>query len=554
MRAVKLFAVHGKRPVTTVLIFLVLCSALFAKGKKEEEKREEVNKDFILCITSFNVEGLPPGMQILGSVLQKELVVDLARIHYRVRSDDEISRYQELAIRAAMSDAAAKLSSKRAERDALLFSGAPDWKYKKEIKKITKEILELEDAYKKAADAIPLIAGKPLFLISEYNQQNGFPIPPQRGEEEEFLKTYKYDAFLEGKFQLAYGRVYAEFRFFTRGGSFVYEDYTIFSQEDLNEAADELKSRFLAALVNAEPAGLKVTTEPADARLEVNGRLANTGETVELPPGPVIIFASADDYQAVEKEIELEGGDTQEITFVLMPLAMETIGINIPGSGSLVYMGAMFLGGDIAAVEYKETETAEVETAEVENAEVEKTEVEMTENDTAENETETNETAILEITPEEGGEIQPRLFSVYVPIGQYRYIRVETEDGLTGEAIVKGRAGDEERVITLQPRKLPGKDEKPVEDKRKKFYGAYGRLWAALPVAFFAFGVYRNYNNSYNAAVYSTGNHSLYNSTRTSLYISIGAWSVAGAFLVETLVRMGIYVRTATKESVPLVK
>jgi hypothetical protein len=131
-----------------------------------------------------------------------------------------------------------------------------------------------------------------------------------------------------------------------------------------------------------------------------------------------------------------------------------------------------------------------------------------------------------------------------VPIGQYRYIRVETEDGLTGEAIVKGSSEDDVRIITLKPRKLPGKDDKPVEDMRRKFYNAYGRFWIALPAAFLINGFSQLYTNSYYMGSVSAG--------KTAYYISIGAWVVTGIFLVESLFRMGFYVHSASKETIPL--
>ena len=505
---------HTMRKIYFLLFFLVFSSALFALGKKEEEKRESVNNEFILCITAFDVSRLPPGQQILGSVLQKELVLDLGRIHHRIRNGDEISRYEELAMTAASHQAAAALAAKRTERDTLLFQGTADWKYKKEIKRINGELRELEAAYKKAEEEWPFIADKPLFIINEHNTKGSFPVPPERGGEEAFLKANNADAFLEGTFQFVYGRIYAEFRLFTRGASFVYQDSTIFSQEDFNNASDELKSRFLTALVNSPPAQLRLTAEPDHAQLEVNGRFVKSGDVVELAPGPVTVRAGADDHQGIVKEIELEGGDSEEIAFVLKPFTMETLGINLGRPGDSVYMGAMYLGGNTAAAKTEEADTV----------------------DEAVGKTEATD------------EIQQRFFSIYVPVGQYRYIRVETEDGLTGEAIVKGAFGDDVRIITLPPRKLPGKDDKPVEDKRRKFYGAYGRFWIALPVAFLAYGFYQAYDYSYTVL----RNQDMYNSAKTASYISIGAWAVAGAFLVETLVRMGIYVHTASKESIPL--
>jgi uncharacterized protein YukE len=538
-----------KRKIIFVLFFTGFCSAaLFARGKMEEEMPKSLNNEFILCIADFDVSALPPSQQILGSVMQRELVSDISRIHHRKRNDDEVSRYEELATTAAMKEAAAALSKKRAERDALLYQGAADWKYNKEIKRIDKELEELEEAYKKAVEEIPLVAEKPVFKISQTNIEGNFPPPPQRGEEEVFLKTNSADALLEGKFRLVYGRVYAEFRFFIHGASFVYEDSTIFSQEDLNIAADELKERFLTTLANSQPARLLLSAEPEYAQLELNGKLVKSGEVIELSPGPVTVRATADDHQSAVKEMELEEGDSDEIAFVLKPFTMETLDITLDKPGSLVYMGALFLGGNRSKItENKEQRTNE----EGEIASDETADDEITANEiTADGEVVSAEAISDEMDEiaEEITELKPGFFSVYIPVGQYRYIRIETEDGLTGEAIVKGSSEDTVRIITLAPRKLPGKDEKPVENKRKKFYGAYGRLWVALPIAFLASGFSAVYTNSFTIG----GKQDMFNNARTMYYVSIGTWVITGIFLAESLIRMGFYVHSASNEAIPL--
>jgi hypothetical protein len=567
-----------------LLLLLVCAVSLSAKGKQEEEIREPQNTEFTLCITAFDVSALPPSQQVLGTILQRELAQDLGRIHHRVRNDEELTRYQDLAWIVAQQEAAAKLAEKRAERDALLFQGAPDWKYRKELNRIGLELEELEEAYKKAVEEKPLIAEKSLFTISAANtgKEGTFPPPPARGGEESFLKNQNADALLEGKFRLLYGRIYAEFRLFTRGASFVYEDSTIFSPEDLNAASDELKSRFLEALYNSEPVRLTLHSDPDHAWLEVNGRQVSSGETLKLPPGPVTVRASADDHQSEVRELELEGGDTEEIAFVLKPFTMEALGLTLPGPGSSIYMGALYLGGNAPSkTETEETETAEIEAEETETTEAEAGEIEAEKEvekiaTTEAEKVETAETTaeVVETAGDEGAEVveaegadetetaaaeeQAGFFSIYVPAGQYRYIRVETEDGLTGEAIVKGSEGsrgspeEETRTITLEPRKLPGKDEKPVEDKRQKFYGAYGRFWIAMPLAFVISGFNQLYNNTYTLAFAATGSQAMYDTASMMTYVSIGAWVAAGAFLVESLIRMGIYIHTATKESIPL--
>jgi len=569
------------------ILFFLLLSPLFAKGKQEEEEIDSQNKEFTLCITTFDVSALPAGYQVLGPILQRELVQDLLRIHHRVRSEDELIRYEEMEWITAMHAAADRLAKEREKRDNLLYQGHPNWKYRQEVKKSKTEIEKLEEAYIKARDRKPVIEEQPLFklLAGNTTMPGSFPQPPEKGKEEAFLRSTNVDAFLGAKFRLLYGRVYVEFRIIARGSSFVYEDSSIFSSENLNRAADEMKQRFLAALVNSELVRIVLNAEPEDSQIVVNGRIVKKGEVLILPPGPVTIAVSAQDHESITEELELEGGE-DERSFALKPLPMEDLGITFPGPNSSVYKGAMYMGGnpvveeeqaEAAMTEEEETDeqqTDEQETGELvaeadeqtaedalteaeKIAEAEKTEEgaeiaeaeeaedgeEIAEGEEAEAE-EGEETAEIAEEGEEPedpviAEKQAGFFSFQVPSGQYQYIRVDTEDGLTGEAIVKGGSDPgKTRIITLQPRKLPGKDDQPVERARKKFYGAYGRFWIALPVAFFLSGL-------------SASNSPALGSPNTYTYVSYGAYAATGLFLAETLVRMFVYVHTGTKESIP---
>ncbi|MDR2072654.1 MAG: hypothetical protein LBP60_04375 [Spirochaetaceae bacterium] len=540
-----------------MLVLLYPGFSLFARGKQEESKPTPVNGEFVLCVTAFDVSGLPPSQETLGFILQRELVRDLAVIPYRLRSEEELFRYQGLAWTAVMHDAASRLAEKRLERDALLYQGLPNWKYKKELKRINGELRPLEEDFAKAESQRPLIEAKPLFTISAVNIGNGlrspeeedypapgaFPPPPERGDEEAFLRTHNADAVLTGTLRFFYGRIYAEFRIFSRGGSFVYEDSTIFSPEDFNGASDELKDRFLTALSNTDPARLVIHTEPEQARILVNERAVKSGEELRLFPGPVSVSVNADDYYPELRDAELTGGEEAEHSFTLRPKIMEVLGLTLTGPGASVYLGALYLGGGKTQENEDTAEAAGGETPETETAIPE------------------NAIPAVEATAAERGE--PEVFILSIPAGEYRYIRVDTEDGLTGEVIVRGSpeelerrflppelsAGDAEiRTITLTPRRLPGPDDKPVELKRQKFYGAYGRFWVTLPLAFIINGVSQSYINSYN----TSRSQELYGKARTSYYVSIGAWVVAGAFLVESLIRLGFYIHTANEETIPL--
>jgi hypothetical protein len=87
-----------------------------------------------------------------------------------------------------------------------------------------------------------------------------------------------------------------------------------------------------------------------------------------------------------------------------------------------------------------------------------------------------------------------------------------------------------------------------VEKRRRQFYGAWGRLWVTLPLAFFLDGLARSYAAAYNVS----GNKDILDRFNTSYYISRGAILAAGAFGVESIIRLIIYINTANREAVPL--
>jgi hypothetical protein len=472
---------------TAAVFFCFLCAAgnLYPRGKTEEPL--PVNTEYLFCITAFDVSDLPPAQASLGPILQSRLASRLGGIDRRVRTGEELVRYEERAYTQARDGVIAQLAAKRKERDDLLFKGFPRWKYNKELRRINKELRELEAVFAETENTTIRIEERPLFVLSE----GSFPQPPLPGGEDAFLEAQKADAFLSGKLSSYYGRIYAELRIYTLDSAFVFEDALIFSYEDMNDAADDLASRIEAAAAGTSRSVLTVTAEPEEARILVNEKLTTTGEPVFLNPGEVSVLVSADGYENFSGILELVPGEKAEAGVALSPVESEILRLSVPGAK--IYIGALYAG-----------------------------------------------------TVPPGGDLE-----ISVPEDRYRYISVETEDGRRGEVIVLGEQQTEnQRSVEINPRIVPGRDEKPVEKRRRQFYGAWGRLWVTLPLAFFLDGLARSYATAYNLS----GNADLLDRFNTSYYISRGAILAAGVFGVESIIRLVIYINTANREAVPLWK
>ncbi|MDR0402005.1 MAG: PEGA domain-containing protein [Treponema sp.] len=475
-------------PVTTAPVFFCFffaAASLYPRGKTEELP-PPVNTEYVFCVTAFDVSELPPAQAGLGPILQSRLASRLRGIDRRVRNSEELVSYRERAFSRARDGVVSQIAAKRAERDELLFRGLPRWKYNKELRRLDKEIGELEELLIETENETILVEARPLFVLLE----GAFPPPPLPGGEEDFLDEQKADAFLSGKLSSYYGRIYAELRIYTRDSSFLFEDAVIFSWEDVNDAADDLADRVEEAAAGTARSVLTVAVEPENARVVINGKLAANRTPELLNPGSVSVSVSAEGYENFSGSLELAPGEQAETAVALAPVDSEILRFSV--SGARIYIGALYAG-----------------------------------------------------TVPPGGDLE-----IAVPRDGYRHISAETETGERGEIIVLGEQTGGGRLVGLNPRIIPGKDEKPVERRRRQFYGAWGRLWITLPLAFFLDGVARSYATAYN----SSGSDDILNRYNTSFYVSRGAMIAAGIFGVESLIRLIIYINTANREAVPLWK
>jgi hypothetical protein len=125
-----------------------------------------------------------------------------------------------------------------------------------------------------------------------------------------------------------------------------------------------------------------------------------------------------------------------------------------------------------------------------------------------------------------------------MPLDRHEYFYVQTPGGETAAMVYRGIDG----TAVLEP-ETPR--EKEVEWYRRKFYGAYGRFWIALPAAFLLSGIAGTYTSAYN----SGGNPDIYDKTVNYYYISIAAMAVSGFLLAESFFRLYHYVNNSGEDA-----
>jgi len=482
--------------ITAVLVFYpAVCVNLFALGKSDSTVKM-INEKSIMVITEFNISEYPANRAAIGGVVAKKISASLDNLDYKKRGAKEYDYYWESEWSKNQREILKKISAKREERDKLIFSGVAAFQLKREQKRIDKEIKTLEEDLDKMIFTPVNIETMPRFEVSEENKKNVFPAPPESGNEYYFCKDKNADALLKAEVRDYHGRVLVEFEVWDIWSrNYSYKDYAIFSVEDIDLALSEFSAKLINNLSGMKAGAILARSNPPDANIVVDEHFAGKGKTeiIQRTPGAVDITVFADNYDTIEASIELKEDELTEAEFTLreLPLAHEDIKLKDKNkehkdySGSFVYKGAYFAG--------------------------------KTEHDTP--------------------------FSLTATDGSFQQINIETKDRKYAQSVFKIKEGD---TVTLTPKIPPrlGRTEKA----RRSFYGAFGRFWVGLPIAFMAIGYANTYISTYNTLYAYERTPERTDIARKWTYVQAGATAAIGLLAADVVVRLIIYIYQANKE------
>jgi hypothetical protein len=142
--------------------------------------------------------------------------------------------------------------------------------------------------------------------------------------------------------------------------------------------------------------------------------------------------------------------------------------------------------------------------------------------------------------------------SLDLPLNGFEYFKAENE-GKAGAIVM----GEENSILNIKKRVLPGEGEKPVGKAQDKMYASYGRFWIALPIALVVGLPYEGgggmYGAAYNAFVSSQTQKSADNAN-TWLIVSVVAAAAVAVTLADTIYHAVRYFSISNKNSPKLVK
>jgi hypothetical protein len=516
--------------------FLVLAAipdaVALGKADKDTDTNQlevEASKDWVFCVTAFDVSALSATQRLVGELSARRLARDLESVGLRRRLPEEASAYADFADNEARAAAGKELAEKRAARAELLYSGHPGWKYRKELAKADAAVDAAEEKLLKAEKARSLVKIDATVKLSEKNAKGVLPPEPKAAGLGIFCADNKLDALLMGSVEPYYGRMRLKTRLYSRYlRTIIEEDEIVFSSEDREVALEELSQRLSAFVGGVPPAALAVTTEPAEADIVVDGKLIGHGSVgpMEKRPAPTRIEVTSPGYEGAEVTVDLESGELSKVSIDLNPLAMDELAVE-------TIEPKRKAGASETASADKPAEPAVQPADPAEPAAGTPVEPAGT--------AELNDVAVRLGALHVG--VAPMVLTL--PALKMAYIEVETKTGLGASSVVS-QGG----TLVLQLKPLPGKDAKPVENARHRFYGAFGRFSIALPIAFFMSGMAQVYEN---AATWSGDADKEASGERVSLWAHV-AVAVAASFFAESAVRCAIYLHEANARATPLAK
>jgi hypothetical protein len=484
-----------------ILLISLLTFPIIAHADGKGARIEYKEKEWLLCITDFDVKELPSTQSATAYTIERSLSEHLNNLDYKLRSSGEYDYYWMATWLSNQSEVAKKLAAKQAERDKLYFQGYAAWRYKRELKRINGEITKLRDELENAELNSPNIATIPKFTTSADNQKGIFPTAPQAGREAAFCKSQKVNGFLRGSVKPYHNRLLVEIDIWTLwSSSYIYKDHIVFSLEDIDAALYEFSGHLINSISGMKNSVLVVKAAPPTSVIIVDDQyIAGNGETTDIirTPGPVAINVYAKDHEIINETIKLNEGERTEIGFTLQPIPQGTFKFSTKqGENARVYQGALFVGN-----------------------------------------------APLALTG---------------PLDGFGQIAVETEDNKKGEyrtAQTVFQIKDNSNVV-IAPK--PPAPEDRIEKARKRFYGAYGRFWVGLPVALMLAGMSNSYVNAWNASPearmqdYKSGPN--YNSAYAWANVPTFAWIGIGLLAADAVTELIIYIYQANRPGAILSK
>lgn len=326
-----------------LLFFVAVALASAGATESAVEPPEDPKEEYVVGLAQFTSAFLRPHHAYLATSIPSLLRERVAGIRVHQFTGREPAAYRAQLLRQAVRKAGRELTKAHEARDALLFSSSDE--YDEHTRKIEEARAQLEALEAMSPDAVSVEPSKPVRLSEP--EGTGRLFEPVLRRPDLVAEELDVDLLVWGALEQIEEYLYVECHAYSAAaGETLLSFGDAVSLDDVDRAVEALATE-LATVILGRPWGtVRVTAEPADAEIRVDGELVGMGSArvPYLAPGAHDLLVSRTDYAGDEQTVEVVAGSVRDVSVVLRPLAAKTVRIESDPAGAAVYLQSSWQG------------------------------------------------------------------------------------------------------------------------------------------------------------------------------------------------------------------
>jgi hypothetical protein len=307
------------------------------------EPPEDPKDEYVVGIAQFTSDFVGPEHAYLATSIPSLLRDRVAEIRAHRFTQRELAGYRADLLRQAVRSAGTALTEAHEARDKLLFTSLEDDEERSREVEAARARLEALEGMSPDAPAVE--STKPVRLAEP--DETGRLYEPVLRRPDLVAEELGVDLLVWGGLEQIEEYLYVEcLAFSAAAGETLLSFGDAVSLDDVQRVVETVATELATVILGRSWGTIRVTAEPADAEIRVDGRLVGMGSArvAYLEPGPHELRVSRTDYDADGRTVQVAAGSVEDVSVVLRPLTAKTVRIQSDPPGAAVYLQSEWQG------------------------------------------------------------------------------------------------------------------------------------------------------------------------------------------------------------------
>jgi hypothetical protein len=307
------------------------------------EPPQDPKEEYVVGIAQFASSFVGPQHAYLATSIPSLLQERVGAVDVHRFTDLELEGSRDELLRQAVTKAGQAVADAYEARDALLFSSSDE--YEEHTRKIEEARARLEALEAMSPAAVSVEAKKPVRL-SEPGGTGRLYAPVHR-RPDLVADELELDLLVWGMLEQIEEYLYVECHAYSAAaGETLLSSGDAVSLDDVDRAVEALAAELATVILGRVWGTVRVTADPADAAIRVNGDLVGMGfaRVPYLAPGSHEVRVSRTDYDAEEETVHVAAGTVRDLSVVLRPRTRKSVRIWSEPAGAAVYLQSEWVG------------------------------------------------------------------------------------------------------------------------------------------------------------------------------------------------------------------